>query len=190
MKAVIFTTLLVLGSLASADAASPSFSCAGRLSPTEKAICGDDTLAALDVALTAAYQKALAAMPEDTANQLDETRLGLTVTQKAWIAHRNACGADKSCIAKVYKIRIGGLTAGPNTPDVSCNDTVGAAAAALLVKQCKQVATATHPPCNAVNTCELIVSHNANRCGFLGDQTPKFCTAYVKPDSSGAASQP
>ena len=121
MKAVIFTTLLVLGSLASADAASPVF-LRWPLSPTEKAICGDDTLAALDVALRR-FQKALAALPEDSANQLDETRIGLTVTQKAWIAHRNACGAEKSCIAKVCQIRVGGLTAGPNTPDVSCNDT-------------------------------------------------------------------
>jgi uncharacterized protein len=184
VKAGALATLLIfgcLGSLASANAASPSFSCTGDLSPPEKTICADDSLAVLDVALTAAYQKALAALPEDSANSLDETRLGLTVTQKAWIAHRNACGADKVCIAKAYQIRTGELTAGPNTPDVSCNDTVGAAAAALFVKQCTQVATATHPPCNAANSCELIVSHNVNRCAFLGDRSPKFCAAYLKP---------
>ncbi len=183
MKAVALAALLafgLLGSLASADAASPSFSCTGNLSATEKAICADDSLAALDVALAAAYQKALAALPEDSANQADETRVGLTVTQKAWLAHRNACGADKVCIRKAYTLRTGELTAGPNTPDVACTETVGASAAAIFVQQCKQVATATHPPCNAVNTCELIVSHNANRCMFLGDQAPKFCTAYLR----------
>jgi uncharacterized protein len=184
VKAVALAALLVfgsLGSLASASAASPSFACTGNLSPTERTICADNSLAALDVALTAAYQKALAALPPESANSLDETRVGLTVTQKAWIAYRNSCGAGKACIAKAYQVRTGELTAGPNTPDVSCNDTVGAAAAALFVKQCKQVATATHPPCNAVNTCELIVSHNVNRCAFLGDQAPKFCAAYLKP---------
>jgi uncharacterized protein YecT (DUF1311 family) len=184
VKAGVLATLLVLGSLgllASANAASPSFSCTGNLSPTEKTICSDDSLAALDVALTAAYKKALAALPEDSANSLDETRVGLTVTQKAWIAYRNTCGVNKVCIAKAYQVRTGELTAGPNTPDVPCNDTVGAAAAAFFVKHCTQVATATHPPCNAANTCELIVSHNANRCAFLGDQAPKFCAAYLKP---------
>ncbi len=181
MKAVALAVLLIIGSLAPAGAAGPSFSCGGSLSPTEKAICADDGLAAQDVALTAAYQKALAALEPQSANSLDETRIGLTVTQRAWVAHRNACGADKACIGKAYRIRIGELTAGPNTPDVSCNETVGAAAAALFVQQCKQVATATHPPCNAANTCELIVSHNANRCGFLGERTPKFCAGYLKP---------
>ncbi len=181
MRLAILATLLVLGSLAPAGAASPSFSCTGSLSPAEKAICADDGLAAQDVALAAAYRKALAALESESANALDETRIGLTVTQKAWIAHRNACGTDKACIGRAYKIRIGTLTAGSNTPDVSCNETVGAAAAALFVKQCKQVATATHPPCNAANTCELIVSHNANRCGFLGELTPKFCASYLKP---------
>src|SRR5579871_4158089 len=181
MKAVALAALVIMGSLAPAGAASPSFSCGGNLSATEKAICADDGLAALDVALTAAYQKALAALEPESANALDETRVGLTVTQKAWIAHRNACGANKGCIAKAYKVRTGELTAGPNTPDVSCTETVGAAAAAVFVQQCKQVATATHPPCNAQNTCELIVSHNANRCGFLGEFTPKFCASYLKP---------
>jgi uncharacterized protein len=164
-----------------AMAAAPSFPCSGSLTPTEKTICSDDGLASLDVALAAAYKKALAALPPESGNSLDESRVGLIVTEKAWIAHRNQCGIDKACINKAYVVRTGELTAGPNAPDVACTETIGAAAAAQLVDQCKQVATATHPPCNAANSCELIASHNANRCGFLGSQAPKFCTAYLKP---------
>ena len=89
----------------------------------------------------------------------------------------------QACIRKAYAVRTGALTAGPNTPDTPCRDTVGAKQAALYVKQCLQVATETHPPCNADNTCELMISHNINRCAFLGDATvPKFCTTLPKPN--------
>jgi len=40
----------------------------------------------------------------------------------------------------------------------------------------------THPPCNADNSCELIVSHNIFRCMVLGDQAPKFCAGLAKPN--------
>jgi uncharacterized protein len=180
-SAALTALLLLCVLLPSARAASPSFGCTGNLAPTEKTICADDSLAALDVAMAQAYKAKLASLPSDSGNSLDETRVGLTFTQKAWIAHRNSCGTDKACIAKAYRLRTGELTAGPNTPDVACSDTIGAAAANLLVKQCQQVATATHPPCNAANSCELIVSHNANRCGSLGNAAPKFCADYPHP---------
>jgi uncharacterized protein len=178
-KFLVTGALLI--SCSPAIAATPSFSCSGNLTPTEKTVCGDNNLAALDVALAAAYQKALASLPQSSGNSLDESRAGLIVTQRAWIAYRNQCGTDKSCISKAYSLRTGELTAGPNAPDVPCTSTIGAAAAAQLVEQCKQVATATRPPCNAANACELIASHNANRCAFLGDQAPKFCAAYLRP---------
>ena len=34
------------------------------------------------------------------------------------------------------------------------------------------VAPETHPPCNALNTCEMIISHNIYRCSELGDGAP------------------
>jgi uncharacterized protein len=43
-----------------AVAATPSFSCTGNLTSTEKVICSDNGLAALDVALAAAYKSKLA----------------------------------------------------------------------------------------------------------------------------------
>jgi uncharacterized protein len=172
-----------LPSIRTAKAAEPSFSCTGPVTPTEAAICNDDDLAALDRALAAAFRSKLDAIAAGTAHADDDDRDAVAITQKAWIAHRNACGGDKTCIRKAYALRTGTLTAGPNTPYTPCRDTVGARQAAVYVKQCLQVATATHPPCNAENSCELIISHNIDRCGFLGDgnEVPKFCAALPKP---------
>jgi uncharacterized protein len=166
-----------------AAAAEPSFACtAGRITPTEAAICNDADLAALDRALAAAFKSKLDAIAAGTAHADDDDSDAVVMTQKAWLAHRNACGADKACIRKAYVLRTGTLTAGPNTPSTPCRDTVGAEQAALYVKQCLQVATATHPPCNAANSCELIISHNIDRCGFLGgSEVPKFCATLPKP---------
>jgi uncharacterized protein len=164
-------------------AAEPSFACAGNLTPTEAAICKNDDLAALDRALAAAFKSKLDGVPGVKAHSDDDDRDAIVIAQKAWIVHRNECGADKACIRKAYAVRTGALTAGPNTPDTPCRDTVGAKQAALYVQQCLQVATATHPPCNAENTCELIISHNIDRCAFLGDgHVPKFCAALPKPN--------
>jgi uncharacterized protein len=105
----------------------------------------------------------------------------LIMTQKAWLAHRNGCGSDRACIYKAYNLRKAALEAGDNAKDTPCRDTVGAEQAAIFVKDCIAIATDTHPPCNADNACELIVSHNIYRCNGLGDQAPKFCAAYTNP---------
>ncbi len=181
--AVALAAPLLLPSIRAASAAEPSFSCAGPVTPAEAAICKDDDLAALDRTLAAAFKAKLDAIAAGTAKADDDDRDAVVITQKAWIAHRNECGSDKACIRKAYALRIGALTAGPNRPYTPCRDTVGAKQAAVYVKQCLQVATAAHPPCNAENSCELIISHNIDHCGFLGDgnEVPKFCAALPKP---------
>lgn len=163
-----------------AVAATPSFPCTGNLTSTEKVICSDDGLAALDVALAAAYKNKLANTgPRDYS--LDDPRDAIPMTQKAWLAHRDSCGGDKACIRKAYVIRTTALTAGANTKDTPCSDTVGAKQAAVYVKQCIAVAPETHPPCNVLNTCEMIISHNIYRCFEIGDGAPKFCASYPPP---------
>jgi uncharacterized protein len=181
--AAALTLVLHAAAIRVAGAAEPSFSCTGSATPTEAAICNDDDLAALDRALAAAFKSKLDAITAGTARADDDDRDAVVITQKAWIAHRNECGKDKSCIREAYALRTGTLTAGPNRPYTPCRDTVGAKQAAIYVKQCLQVATATHPPCNAENSCELIISHNIDRCGFLGggNDVPKFCAALPKP---------
>jgi uncharacterized protein len=167
-------------SVSPAAAANPSFDCSGTLAPTEKVICADETLAALDRMLAAAFKNKFDGLPVESANALEEVVLSLVVTQKAWLAHRNACGTDIACIYRAYTLRKAALTAGDNVPDTPCRDMVGAEQAAVFVRQCMAMATETHPPCNAANTCELIVSHNITRCREAGDQAPKFCAGYLK----------
>jgi uncharacterized protein len=164
-----------------AKAANPSFACTGALAATEKVICSDDTLAALDRALATAFRNKFDGLPVESGDALDEVVKSLVITQQAWLAHRNVCGTDIACIYKAYMLRKGALTAGDDAKDTPCRDTVGAEQAAAFVKQCIAVATETHPPCNADNSCELIVSHNIFRCAGLGDQAPKFCADYTKP---------
>jgi uncharacterized protein len=174
------SALLALGALfVPASAANPSFPCTGVLTATEKVICGDDSLAALDRFVANAYRNKFDGMPIESGDALEEVVQSLVLTQKAWLAYRNACGNDRACIYRAYAVRKAGLTAGDNAPDTPCRDTVGAEQAALFVKQCIAVATETHPPCNAQNACELIVSHNIFRCAGLGDGAPKFCAAYL-----------
>ncbi len=166
---------------APAQAATPSFPCTANLTPTESTICADDSLAALDRRLAAAYRNKFDGLPIESSNALDEVVRSLVVAQKAWIAHRNACGTDRTCIRKAYVARTSALTAGDNEKDVPCSDVVGAERAAAYVAECKAVATETHPPCNALNSCELIISHNIYRCAGLGDGAPKFCASYKLP---------
>lgn len=85
-----------------AAAAGPSFSCTGNLLPTERTICANSNLAALDVALASLYQ-----------NVYNKTsgaaRDKLVAAEKAWIATRNSCSTNVTCITNVYRQRIAQL---------------------------------------------------------------------------------
>jgi hypothetical protein len=58
----------------------------------------------------------------------------------------------------------------------TCADELGADGADTLVDQCEQVSQATHPPCNASNSCDMIRSEIKRGCRMLerGDR-PDFC---------------
>ena len=159
-------------------AATPSFSCAGALSPTETAICSDNSLAALDRALATAYKNKFDGLPVESGNALDEVVWSLVMTQKAWAAFRDSCGNDRACIRKVYLARTAALTAGDNVKDTPCSNIVGAKQAAIYVQQCMAVAPETHPPCNAENACSLVVDEIKRGCGMLGQDAPGFCAEY------------
>jgi hypothetical protein len=64
----------------------------------------------------------------------------------------------------------------------SCRDEVGAAKADRYVRQCLMVSPATHPPCNAENSCALIRDEIARGCRLLqGDKAmPKLCQPYLR----------
>ncbi|MGN8000728.1 hypothetical protein [Sphingomonas sp. 22176] len=69
----------------------------------------------------------------------------------------------------------------------SCDAEIGKAAAAQRVNLCIKVSPATHPPCNAANSCAMIEDEIARSCALLdGDGQPvQGCT--VDPRSSQAA---
>jgi uncharacterized protein len=171
--AVVFVAaMLICESAVPAAAANPSFSCGGNLAPTEAVICSDDSLAALDRQLAAAYASMYASFP------LNE-RSTLTSVQRTWLAQRNACRTDKTCIRNAYLTRLGQLGGGPKpAPQMPCQASVGAQQAAIYVKQCTEVSPATHPPCNASNACALIISEIRRGCAMIGARAPAFCAAY------------
>ncbi|PCG15596.1 MULTISPECIES: hypothetical protein [Sphingomonas] len=73
------------------------------------------------------------------------------------------------------------------TAILTCRAQIGAAAAAAKVATCRNVSPATHPPCNAANSCALIDDEIARSCAlFAGDGAPMAgCT--VDPKSAKAA---
>ena len=74
-----------------------------------------------------------------------------------------------------------GITPGPvpssNTAG-SCSQAVGRERADRLIGECLQVSPATHPPCNAQNSCILIIDEIKRGCALLGNQAPAFCGEY------------
>jgi len=71
-----------------------------------------------------------------------------------------------------------GSTDSGKAQDQSCLKQAGKAHSDQLVKQCLQVSPATHPPCNAANSCELIEDEIRRSCALLGRDAPAFCGGY------------
>jgi uncharacterized protein len=170
--AAVAAALLAGGSAVPAAAASPSFPCAGSLAPAEAVICSNDELAALDRTLAVAYTRMLDSFPASEKSTL-------VAVQKAWVAQRDACRTDTACIRAAYTARIAQLHGGAPAPaQMSCAASVGADQAAIYVRQCTDVSPATHPPCNATNACDLIISEIRRGCAMIGPGAPAFCAAY------------
>ena len=62
-----------------------------------------------------------------------------------------------------------------------CNDSAGPVQARRYVEQCLEVSPATHPPCNAANSCSLIEDEIRRGCALLGADAPAFCRTYRRP---------
>lgn len=72
----------------------PSFSCAGRPTPTEALICGNAELGAYDRALAFAQAR------------LRPSRSSRIMDQRAWLQQRDACGGQRSCVLQAYRDRV------------------------------------------------------------------------------------
>lgn len=103
-RAVLAAGLAALLSAPASAVERPSFDCSMAVSPTEKAICGNDRLARLDRAIAQAYRK-LRADP----NLTEE----LTKEQTAFLARRDTCGADVICLAREMDSRRAALALEP-----------------------------------------------------------------------------
>ena len=63
---------------------------------------------------------------------------------------------------------------------LSCKQELGEQRAAQLVKQCVTVSPATHPPCNAANSCQMIEDEIERGCNIVGSWNVLFCHVPVK----------
>ncbi len=62
---------------------------------------------------------------------------------------------------------------------MTCNQSVGPERAKRLVADCLAVSPATHPPCNAQNSCSLITDEIKRGCSLLEPRNaPAFCGEY------------
>lgn len=93
-----------------APAAAASFPCAKAGTSTEKAICADPAVSALDERLAAAYKAALQRLGMDA----NATQAAVKADQKEWLAERNACGADAACLRTQYERRVAVLSFKPD----------------------------------------------------------------------------
>lgn len=53
----------------------------------------------------------------------------------------------------------------------SCAQQMGLQRATLLAQQCRQVSPATRPPCNAANSCAMIIDEVTRSCELLGEKS-------------------
>jgi hypothetical protein len=65
------------------------------------------------------------------------------------------------------------LALSAKTSPIACTSEIGAKAAAALVAQCRAVSPATHPPCNAANSCAMIRNEVARGCAIIGSDAIK-----------------
>lgn len=64
-----------------------------------------------------------------------------------------------------------------NAGEKSCTEEAGKRQAEMLVKWYRNVSPATHPPCNAANSCGLVIDEIKRGCAFLKNEksSPYYC---------------
>lgn len=74
----------------------------------------------------------------------------------------------------------------PNQPQ-SCAAEIGTSAAAVRVAVCRNVSPATHPPCNAANSCAMIEDEIARSCALFDVKGAPMAGCTPSPKSAAAA---
>jgi hypothetical protein len=70
---------------------------------------------------------------------------------------------------------------------LTCAAEIGPAAAAKRVAICRNVSPATHPPCNAANSCAMIEDEIARSCALFDGKGSRMAGCTVDPTSGQAA---
>lgn len=73
--------------------------------------------------------------------------------------------------------------------ETSCLREVGPERANRMVQDCLAVSPGTHPPCNAQNSCQLIVDEIKRGCNLIGQGAPGFCLDYTRAQAGSGANQ-
>lgn len=70
-------------------------------------------------------------------------------------------------------------SAASSSSEGTCLSEIGKAASDRLVARCIMVSPATHPPCNATNSCQMIQDEIDRACAMYGpeEKKPAECTS-------------
>ncbi len=99
----------------------------------------------------------------------------VSVETRSEVGVAGAAPASRSTSASV--------DAGP----LSCADEIGQTAADTRAKVCLSVSPATHPPCNAANSCAMIEDEIARSCALFDGKGALMAGCSPAPQSSEAA---
>lgn len=89
LKAAALAGLCLLGAIASANAAGPSFDCSKASMPAEETICAEPELARMDLLVAKLFKSFTPEFGDKRA------------IARALLANRNACGSDVTCLAGI-----------------------------------------------------------------------------------------
>ena len=98
---------LVLAAVAvfsSAPLRAASFDCRQASKPDEFAVCDSRELSQLDVKMATLYDTIIKLVGMGVRGDMQDQ-------QRAWLAERAGCGADRACIHRLYEARIRALEA-------------------------------------------------------------------------------
>ena len=91
----------------------------------------------------------------------------------SWGYDKQGIWVDRGCRAEFVIEKVSGTGA-----QSSCAGARGKKEAQELVDRCLQVSPATHPPCNAQNSCELMEDEIRRSCKLLAAGAPGICAEY------------
>lgn len=124
-----------------------------------------------------------------TAGQIDQVvaRLGLgPQVSSRWQKIQTELQQISSAFGQPYNTSENprGITPyGDDSNGPSCERQVGEDRAKRMVEDCLAVSSATRPPCNAQNSCRMIVDEIRRSCSAMeARNAPTFCKEYLRDD--------